>query len=77
MDTTIREKIEFNNREELVDSLLGDVGKNRILVKFKIFKETEKTDLVKFEGYGNIYRLRVGNYRVKIFIDGRNMWFLI
>ena len=32
----------------------------KILVKFKIFKETEKANLVKLEGYDSIYRLREG-----------------
>lgn len=44
----------------------------RILAKLKIFEETAQADLVKLEGYDNIYRLRVGNYRVKIFIEGED-----
>ena len=42
----------------------------RILAKLKVFEETGKGDLVKLEGYDSIYRLRVGDYRVKIFIEG-------
>ena len=44
----------------------------RILAKLKIFEETGRADLVKLEGYDNIYRLRVGDYRVKIFIEGED-----
>ncbi len=44
----------------------------RILAKLKIFEETGRADLVKLEGYDNIYRLRVGNYRVKISIEGKD-----
>jgi len=42
----------------------------RILAKLKIFEETGRGDLVKLEGYDSIYRLRAGDYRVKIFIEG-------
>ena len=44
----------------------------RILAKLKIFEETGRGDLVKLEGYDSIYRLRAGDYRIKIFIEGED-----
>ena len=35
----------------------------------KIFEETGRGDLVELEGYDNVYRFRVGNYRVKMWIE--------
>ena len=42
----------------------------RILAKLKMLEEGKKVDLIKLKGYENIYRLRVGDYRVKIYIEG-------
>ncbi|ADC66570.1 UvrD/REP helicase [Ferroglobus placidus DSM 10642] len=42
----------------------------RILAKLKIFEETGRGDLVKLVGYDNIYRFRIGNYRLKMWIEG-------
>ena len=62
--------LKFEKRFLRKMSKLSKSDQIRILAKLKIFEETGRADLVKLEGYDNIYRLRVGNYRVKIFIEG-------
>jgi len=42
----------------------------RILAKLKVFEETERGDVVKLKGYDNIYRFRVGDFRLKLWIEG-------
>ena len=42
----------------------------RILAKMKLLEEGKKLDLIKLEGFENIYRLRVGNFRIKMYIEG-------
>ncbi|MFQ6054913.1 MAG: hypothetical protein ACE5KE_01845 [Methanosarcinales archaeon] len=36
----------------------------------KLLEEGKKLDLIKLEGFENIYRLRVGDFRIKMYIEG-------
>jgi mRNA interferase RelE/StbE len=42
----------------------------RIIAKLKMLEEGGKVDLIKLEGFDNIYRLRIGDFRVKLYIEG-------
>jgi len=42
----------------------------RLLAKLRMLEEKKKVDIIKLEGYKNIYRLRVGDYRIKLAIEG-------
>ena len=63
-------KLKFEKRFLKKLSKLPRKDQIRILAKLKIFEETGKGDLVKLEGYDNIYRFRVGDFRLKMWLGG-------
>lgn len=42
----------------------------RILAKLKMLEEGKRLDIIKLEGFENIYRLRIGDFRIKMYIEG-------
>lgn len=63
-------KLKFEKRFLKKLSKLPRKDQIRILAKLKSFEETRRGDLVKLKGYDNIYRFRVGDYRIKMWIEG-------
>ena len=54
-----------------MDNLDGQV-RERIIIALARFAETNQGDLVKLRGTQNEWRLRVGNWRVRLEIDNDN-----
>ena len=63
-------KLKFEKRFLKKLSKLPRRDQIRILAKLKVFEETERGDVVKLKGYDNIYRFRVGDFRLKLWIEG-------
>ena len=63
-------KLKFEKRFLKKLSKLPRKSQIRILTKLKIFEETGRGDIGKLEGYDNIYRFRVGDFRLKMWIEG-------
>jgi mRNA interferase RelE/StbE len=45
----------------------------RIFAHLKLLEEGKKVDMKKLKGFENIFRLRIGDYRVKFAIEGEEI----
>lgn len=45
----------------------------RIFAHLKLLEEGKKVDVKKIKGFENIFRLRIGDYRVKFTIEGEEI----
>ena len=65
----MRREIEFSRRalDDLDD--LDSQLRERVIVALHRFAETGQGDLIKLRGRDNEWRLRVGNWRVRLEID--------
>ncbi|MBO8182845.1 MAG: hypothetical protein H0Z28_08650 [Archaeoglobus sp.] len=53
-------------------SKLDHQNQIRIMAKLRTFEETGRGDLVKLKGYDKIFRLRIGDFRIKMWFEKDN-----
>ncbi|MBN8705420.1 MAG: type II toxin-antitoxin system RelE/ParE family toxin [Bacteroidetes bacterium] len=57
-----------------IESVLSDI-ESAILNAEESLNQTEIRNLKKLKGFQDAYRIRIGNYRIGIFIDGEKVTF--
>jgi mRNA-degrading endonuclease RelE of RelBE toxin-antitoxin system len=66
-EAEIREEIHKKSKK------LDHSTRVKIFAHLKLLEEGKKVDVKKIKGFGNIFRLRIGDYRVKFTIEGEEI----